>query len=332
MAINDPLLLEEIDYLIKDMHTYEQDLMISVYGREGSGKSRFSLNLAKYVDKTFDAKTLKEKTAQTVEDFGRVAPHAPPYTVVWWDEAHRFAKRGTYTEDVNRDLLEYFQDIRGGRKIFILCYPDIDEIDRKVVKRSRMFFETTKNGREFWVRSWTQHQIILKLRELRLPSPKTRAKLWAGTPKKPIRVFNHDSKGIEAEIEAYKMMKAGSLRLSDMKLNEKYGYRNATHLANAVFQELDKIGLGDYSLSHLQYVSIKKIESVKDEWEIPKVGRIYRIYDTDVFNKLVSSIVGDIEELNSIKTIGMRQQLKQYNNKEGEKIDGKNQLLAEPQV
>ncbi len=288
-------LIQELKYLVSDMKKREQDLVISVYGLEGSGKSRWAMNLSVLLDPDFNGKTLKQKIAQTVEDFGRLAPKTLPFNVCLWDEAHRFSKRGTYDTEVNRDLLEYFQDVRGAKKIFILCYPDLEEIDRKIIKRSRLFFETVKQGNTFSVKVWKKQQIENKIRELRLPSPDTRRKLWIGVSQFPKAIYGHDEKGIEGVLETYKELKGSGLKLTDQKLAEKYGYRNAMQATIAISQKLEELKIDGYGIDAIKKRVGIKLEDHAEEWEVQQAGGIWRIYNEDIFNKLVNMVIEDIK-------------------------------------
>lgn len=287
-------LRQELNFLLYDMEKSEQDLVISIFGREGSGKSRWAMNLASLLDSTFNGESLMQKTAQSVRDFGRIAPKTRPFEVCWWDEAHRFSKRSQYDADVNKDLLEYFQDIRGGKKIFLLCFPQIEEIDRKAVDRPRMFFETIKQGGKFFVKAWTHDQIDIKVRQLRLPSPITRAKLWVGTSKKPKAIFSHDARGIEDVIETYKDFKASSIKRTDEKLALKYGYRNTMDISVAVWNELKKVNI-EITFKWLQELAgFKLTDKLENGWDIQKAGSKWRVYNDDVFDKIVEEITRDV--------------------------------------
>jgi len=291
-------LKQELNYLLNDMKKREQDLVISVYGLEGSGKSRWAMNLAVLLDKEFTGETLRQKTAQTVEDFGRLAPKTKPFNVCLWDEAHRFSKRGTYDTDVNRDLLEYFQDIRGAKKIFILCYPDIEEIDRKIIKRSRLFFETVKQGDTFSVRVWKKQQIENKIRELRLPSPDTRRKLWVGVSQFPKAIYGHDTENIEGVLETYKEFKGSGLRLTDQKLAEKYGYRNAMQTAIIVQQVIEDLGICGLSFNWIQQLVSNKLKQNEDKWDTHMIGGVWRIYKDEVYENCIFEVLKDIRLAN----------------------------------
>ena len=302
--INNKSVLSELDELIVDMHKNDQDLVIAVFGREGSGKSWFSLNLAVFLDRTINEKNLHNRLAQTVEDFCMKAPDVKSFEIIFWDEAHRFSKRGSYDTDVNRILLEYFQDIRGRRRIYILCFPELREVDRKVIQRSRLFFETVKNGKDFLVKAWTAKQIEATIDCFRLPTKKSKTDRWAGLPFYPIKVFGHDTKdypeasqcstrlepitSVLALNTAYKTFKEGSLRRSDEILRA-YGCKDAMDVCNELMR---RTNLAYEGAKDIAYATVK--EAVKEGWcdakemEVTEKGR-YRIKNIDFFEKLVEA-------------------------------------------
>ena len=211
-------MLEELDLLRKEMDKRTTDLMICVYGPERSGKSIFALNLCKYLDPTFNAETLPLKTAQTFEDFCRIAPDTEPYSVCWWDEAGKFSKRGAYDTNSNRVLLEYFQEAGGSKRIYVLCAPELQELDRKIIQRSRLFFETKRSNGRYYVNAWSVKQIAAIVRDMRLSAFKSRSQNWTGLPRDPTLRLQCNFKGIEEELKAYNVLKSINLKRTDEKL------------------------------------------------------------------------------------------------------------------
>ncbi len=298
--IYDKMLLLELDMLIADMHTANQDLPIAIFGDEGSGKSTFTANLTVFLDRTFTPEMVFKRVAQTVDDFARKAPDTGEFQAIWWDEAHRFSKRGSYDTDVNRVLLEYFQDIRGRKRIYQLDFPELREIDRKVVQRCKLFFETIKKGNEFLVRGWSKKQILATIDCYRLPSAKSKALRWAGLPFHPIRVFKHDYKdfpdaskcsmrlepipSVQELMKAYASLKEGSLRRSDEKLRS-YGSRDPIDIANELLR------VSDYSFGHAKNLAYDMVKfAVQNGWaengEIEVINGRYKIKDDDMFNRI----------------------------------------------
>lgn len=297
--IYDRNLIEEMLLQKEGAQATEDDLVISIFGKEGTGKSIFGLNLLKLLDPTFIPENVHTRVAQTYEDFANKAPELKAYEGLQWDEAHRFSKRGTYDTEVNRVLLEYFQDSRGLMRIYILCYPELREVDRKVIQRSDFYFETIKKNTfsivegklkptpEYWVRGWSEEQIDRIIRSFRVYSYDSKQKLWIGVPKAPKRVFQHDFKGIEEIKIAYRAMKAGSLRLTDEKLRM-YGARDPIHVAN----EIERITtLGYERAKQLAYKNVKRAieEGWSQEDEIIKVHGRYKIKNNILFEKIVDA-------------------------------------------
>lgn len=269
--IHNPTLLAEIAALVTEIDTKNTDIFISVYGPERTGKSTFAINLAKALDPTFTAETLPKRTCLTFEDFAKVAPKIAPKQVVWWDEAGDVSKRSAYGGTINAVFLKYIQQAGGSRRIYIFCYPDLNEIDRKVTQRSRLFFETVKKNGQYWVRGWNPKQIDAKIREFRLPSANSRASVWAelageGLGKKPVSVFRCDYQGVEAEIEAYKVLKKINLERTDDFLAS-YAQLNQGEFAIQLQYELRSEFQLDY---HKEYLRRLIQQATKDK--IAEVG------------------------------------------------------------
>jgi len=218
-VIYEPNVLEELKGLVHDMHTKNADLVISIFGKERTGKSSLAANLAKILDPTFNATTLPKRVGLTFADFARIAPTIKPFQVIWVDEAGMFSKRASYGVK-NRGMVTYFQEAGGSKRVYLLCYPDISEIDKKVLQRSRLFFETYTTNGKYRVSGWTIEQMEKKIAELRLFAADSIAKRWGNTPRVPTKRFRCDYKGIEDEMVAYHKLKELNLERTDNNLNE----------------------------------------------------------------------------------------------------------------
>ncbi len=308
--IYDMGLLQELDLLKQDMAENEQDLVISVWGREGSGKSKVALNLAVYLDKTFTPENVFSRVAQTFTDYARIFPEVKPFCVGVWDEAHRFSKRGQSDTRSNRWLLEYLQDIRGAKKVHIYCYPEIQEIDRKMIQRSRLFFETVKKGRQFSVRGWTREQVEVMIRLLELSNRNSRWEAWIGIPRDPKRVFKCDFKNFPAEtypevpplkdvITEYRKMKEGSLRRSE-EIMRSHGYYVTLDIAKELIRRTE---VPWRWAERMAYTIIK--QAISENWVTDAVveytGNEYQIKDREAFNIFVSMAMDRIEDKALIK-------------------------------
>jgi len=219
-VIYEPNVLEELKGLVRDMHTKNTDIVVSIFGRERSGKSTLAANLAKVLDPTFNAQNLPKRVGLTFSDFARIVPTIEPFQAIWIDEAGMFSKRASYGVK-NRGMVTYFQEAGGSKRIYLLCYPDISEIDKKVLQRSRLFFETSTTQRgKYIVRGWTAEQMEIKIAVLRLFAADSIAKRWGNTPRLATKTFRCDYKGIEDEMVAYGKLKELNLERTDNNLNE----------------------------------------------------------------------------------------------------------------
>jgi hypothetical protein len=111
-----------------------------------------------------------------------------------------------------------------------------------------------------------------------------------GTSKKPMAIYGHDVKNIEGVIEAYKGFKANSVRLTDERLAQKYGYRNAMDIAITVWGELQKFNV-DISFDRLQRLASGQLnEKLELGWDIKQDGRLWKVYNDNVFDNIVKEI------------------------------------------
>ncbi len=291
--IYDKGLLQELDMLRVDMKKHKQDLLIAIYGAEGSGKSTFAGNLAVYLDPTLTPLNLNVRVAQTIEDYARITPDIKPYQVGWWDEAHRFSKRGQNDNLANRFILEYLQDIRGALKIQIWCFPELQEIDRKVIQRARLFFETIKKGEQFFVRGWTKKQIKIMVESLKLSNRKSQMEKWIGTPRDPKRVFSCDYKNFSNPnlaslvdiMKEYDKMKEGSIRRSEERLRS-HGFYDPLDVAKEIVRRTTM----SWSWAEKQAYEIMKF-ALQDGWggedELVKEAGRYKIKSKTLFDNMV---------------------------------------------
>lgn len=305
--IYDPGLLQELDMLKADMVDNEQDLVISTWGREGSGKSKVALNLAVYLDHTFIPEVVFDRVAQTFTDYARIFPEVKPFQAGVWDEAHRFSKRGQSDTKTNRWLLEYLQDIRGAKKVQIYCYPEIQEIDRKMIQRSRLFFETIKKGRQFFVRGWTREQVEVMIRLLELSNRNSRWEAWIGVPRDPKRVFKCDYKNfpdpevppLDKVMVEYRKMKEGSIRRSE-EIMRSHGYYVPLDISKELIRRTDVPWYWAEKTAR-QIVS----KAIHEEWVTDEVvelrGNEYQIKKREAFDIFVSMAMNKIEDKSLIK-------------------------------
>lgn len=315
--INDTGLLHELKILVHEMHTKNTDLVISIFGKERTGKSTLAANLAKLLDPTFNAKNLPKRVGLTFADFARIAPTIAPFQVIWVDEAGMFSKRDSYGVK-NRGMVNYFQEAGGSKRIYILCYPEIVEIDRKVLQRSRLFFETTNKGGQYWVKGWTEDQMDKKRAELRLFAAKSIAARWGQTPRVPTKIFQCDYTGIEDVMEAYGKLKELNLERTDDKLSE-LAEMNMSELAVQAGFKIKELTGRKYKRTHL-YTLVRA--ALNTELESGNVGeydyyegpRDICIRNVELADRIIETVLQSFPKQNHIiKPLEQNEQNINYN-------------------
>lgn len=298
--IYDKGLLQEFDQMKADLIKNNQDCLIAVFGNEGTGKSTFAANAAVYLDHTFCADVVDQRVAQTMEDYARTIPHVKALELGWWDEAHRFGKRGQNDTDLNRQVLKYLQDIRAAQKFQIYCFPELQEIDRKVIQRARFFFETIKKGDQFMVRGWTKPQVKVMVRQLRLANRKSLMEAWIGLSRDPKRVFRCDYKNfpdpeiapLDEVMTAYKKLKEGSVRRTEEEMLS-YGFYDPLD----VVREVMRRSTMGYEWCKMKAYAVAKYALVNEtfgEDEYEKINGRYRIKTKETFDQMVYEVMQQV--------------------------------------
>ncbi len=298
--IYDKGLLLEFDQMKVDLIKNNQDCLIAIFGNEGTGKSTFAANVAVYLDHTFKADVVDQRVSQTMEDYARSIPHVKALEVGWWDEAHRFGKRGQNDTDLNRQVLKYLQDIRAAQKFQIYCFPELQEIDRKVIQRARFFFETIKKGDQFMVRGWTKPQVKVMVRQLRLANRKSLMEAWIGLSRDPKRVFRCDYKNfpdpeiasLDEVMTAYKKLKEGSVRRTEEEMLS-YGYYDPLD----VVKEVMRRSTMGYEWCKQKAYAVAKYALENETFGIDdyeKVNGRHRIKTKETFDKMVYEVMQQV--------------------------------------
>ena len=292
--INDPGLLDELEHLVHEMDTKNTDLVISIYGPERTGKSTLAANMAKVLDPTFNEKTMSKRVCLTFADFARKVPDIEQHQVIWVDEAGMFSKRDAYSSK-NRGMVEYFQEAGGSKRIYILCFPEIVEIDRKVLQRSRLFLETVRANGQYWIKGWTHKQMEIKVALLRLFAAKSIAARWAGTPSTPTKTFQCDYTGIEGIMETYAKLKELNLKRTDYKINQLAEMNLGELAAQVGFKIFESTGL-EYSRTQLwKYVRTALNDLIAeggvDEYSYYEGPRDINIRDMELAEKIIDTVL-----------------------------------------
>ena len=291
--INDTGLLDELKHLVREMDTKNTDLVISIYGPERTGKSTLAANMAKVLDPSFSAANMADRVCLTFADFARKIVDIGPYQVIWVDEAGMFSKRDAYSSK-NRGMVEYFQEAGGSKRIYILCFPEIIEIDRKVLQRSRLFLETVRSNGRYWIKGWTHKQMEIKVALLRLFAAKSIAARWGGTPRTPTKTFQCDYTGIEDIMAAYGKLKELNLKRTDFKINQLAEMNLGEIAAQLGFKIKEKTGL-EYKRTQLYKFArealAEEIAGGVDESSYYESTRDTFIRDMELADKLIDNVL-----------------------------------------
>lgn len=123
----DGFLQDNLD-IAKSAIRKDLDMVIAVDGAEGSGKSVFTMQVAKYCDPSFTLKCV----AFTANQFRKAVIAAEPYTAVVYDEAYTGLASRAAMSIINRGLVSMLAEIRQKNLfVFIIC-PSFFDLDRYV--------------------------------------------------------------------------------------------------------------------------------------------------------------------------------------------------------
>lgn len=114
--------LDEYRRLIRQ----DRDYVYIVDGKEGSGKSVFSMQIAKKLDPDFTV----DNIVWSIEDFKNKIMTLPKYSAVMFDEAFRgFSSRATLST-INKKLIQLLMECRQRNLHIIMVLPSFFELER----------------------------------------------------------------------------------------------------------------------------------------------------------------------------------------------------------
>jgi len=118
-------LKNNLEFIKKDVRG-DMDALFIVDGREGSGKSVLTLQMAYYVDPTL---TL-DRVCFTGAEFSEAVKKAKKYQAVVYDEAITGARAAKWANDVNKSLVELLATIRQKNLVIFMVIPSIYEMQK----------------------------------------------------------------------------------------------------------------------------------------------------------------------------------------------------------
>lgn len=124
----DKLLQENLEKLLKKIKK-DWDFVFCVDGREGSGKSVFTFQLAFYLT---NGKFSLNDIAYTPEEFMEKVIHAEPYSAIVYDEAMTGLMGRSAMGTVNKMLVKMMAEIRQKNLFVFIVLPSIFDLDRTI--------------------------------------------------------------------------------------------------------------------------------------------------------------------------------------------------------
>lgn len=121
------------------------DMCFVIDGSEGSGKSVFALQIAKYLDPSFNV----ERCSFRAEDFKKCILNAKKYQCVVFDEAFGGLSSRRAMSNTNFMLVDLFAEMRQRNLFVIIVLPSIFELDRyAAIHRTRALIHVFHNNFE----------------------------------------------------------------------------------------------------------------------------------------------------------------------------------------
>lgn len=123
--------------IAKNVIQKDWDMVFAIDGYEGSGKSVFAHQAAKYCDPTLSL----DRIVFTPDDFRKVVTNAEPYQSVVYDEAYTGLSSRSTMGVINRALVSMLAEIRQKNLFVFVVMPTFFDLDKYVALwRSRGLF------------------------------------------------------------------------------------------------------------------------------------------------------------------------------------------------
>ena len=124
----DPRLKKSLNAIIEDLEKKDKDSFIAVDGNEGSGKSTLALQMAKYVDPTFNL----SRVVFDADTFRAAILKAKKGQAVVFDEAFTGLSSRASLSGVNKTLVSLMMQIRQKNLFVIMVLPTFFLLDKYV--------------------------------------------------------------------------------------------------------------------------------------------------------------------------------------------------------
>jgi len=137
----DGYLKSNLDYLGKDVKN-DNDAIVVVSGREGSGKSWFTIQCAAYLDPSFNL----DRVVFNPEDFKLRVKNSKKYQCIVYDEAITGLRAARWASEINKVLVDMLAQIRQLNLFIFIVIPSFFELGKYVaIHRSQALLMTYKN-------------------------------------------------------------------------------------------------------------------------------------------------------------------------------------------
>jgi len=138
------ILESNLKQLHKEVTKHDWDGFIVIDGQEGTGKTTLALQIAKYLDPTFNI----DRCVFTITQFLNATENADKGQAIVFDETMGYlGSRGSMSK-FNRILLKVFSEMRSKNLFIILCIPSFFELDKyPAIHRSVCLFHVNKRSK-----------------------------------------------------------------------------------------------------------------------------------------------------------------------------------------
>lgn len=230
----DNYLLENLKIIKRAVH-HDRDAVIVVAGDPGSGKSVFAMQLAKFLDPSFNIDNIYFEGEKLIRKL--VSPDTKPRQAFIYDEAREGLSARSSMSKQNKTITDCFAEIRQKNLFIIVVLPDFWDLDSNVAnKRSRYLFHVYEKPNP----EATEGEDPFQRGYVRFFNRKDKYKLyilgkkfhdiWAIEPSVHPFVFKNQYVVDEAR---YRELKYQALR-TNRKLEEDAGERRSTWRRNAL--------------------------------------------------------------------------------------------------
>ena len=161
----DPTIKAELDKVKKRVLTKDRDFVAVIDGEEGSGKSVLGMQVAKYLDPSFNI----DRVVFNADQFMKLIkdPNIKKGSCILLDEAFSAANSRSSLTEVNRAMIGIATEMRQKNLFILMCLPSFFDLDRYfAIWRCRALFHvyfTSEDDRRYIVFNKEQKKLLYLL-------------------------------------------------------------------------------------------------------------------------------------------------------------------------